>query len=125
MPVSCQFGDIVFADFGEPCGDQLGYRRLAIVVSDEEYERRGLVPVFVLSSRPHIKMKHFALELPPKFPTQYVHLDRIYGLKPEMLIRRIGSVDRAMLTEILKTGRKALVFMEPERYRIEYYGGKI
>ena len=119
MPVTCQFGDIIFANFGKPGLHRPGYKHLALIVRDKDYERRGLVPVRILSSIPHKREEHFALDLPPRFPTQYVYLDRIYGLKPEQLERRIGSVDTERLTEILESRENTHIFMDADRYRPE------
>ena len=99
-------GDVWWVDFGEPLGSEPGYRRPALVVSSDRFNRSRIATVIVtavtsnrrLASAPgNVELEAGAAELPKDCVvnvTQTLVVDRSRLTEP------IGSLDTAHLRQV-------------------------
>ena len=87
-------GEIWLVDFGEPVGHEQGYRRPAIVVSDDRMNRSraGLAIVVPLTSTRRDLPSHIEIEpgLSGLRHTSYAKTEDVKSVSTSRLVRRLG-----------------------------------
>lgn len=94
-------GDIWLVDFGEPIGHEQGYRRPAVVMSVDRFNRSraGLVVVLPITSARRGVPSHIEIESGSSGldHTSYAKTEDIKSVSTARLVRRLGSVPREVL----------------------------
>jgi mRNA interferase MazF len=95
-PVAVRRGDIWLADFGTPVGHEQGYRRPAVVISDDRLNRSraGLVVVIPCTTVRRGLPSHIEIEPGDSglAETSYAKGEDIKSVSRRRLIRRIGVI---------------------------------
>lgn len=94
-------GTIWLCDFGYPRGHEPGFQRPAVLVSDDEINRRALPIVLPVTRTRRGYATHVELEkaLPV---TSYVQCELIRAVSGDRLLRKVGDVDPVDMLRIAK-----------------------
>ena len=106
-------GEIWMLDLGEPLGREQGWQRPALIMSSDEWNRHATV----LTVLPVTRTKHdlpTRVEIEPDgrnglTDTSYARCEDIHSISDVRLVRRLGSVDLAVLHS---AGRVIRTFLE-------------
>lgn len=100
-------GEIDLCDFGTPLGDEPGFRRPAVVVSDERLNRFGTPVVLPVTRTARGYPTHIEIEgvLPV---TSYVQCELIRAVSAERLVQQLATLDNLDLMRVDTVLRRIL-----------------
>lgn len=91
-----QRGDVWLVDFGEPIGHEQGYRRPAVVISEDQlnHSRAGLAVVLPVTTTRRGLPSHIEIEPGDSglSETSYAKAEDIKSVSTQRLVRRLGAV---------------------------------
>jgi mRNA interferase MazF len=92
-------GEIYLCDFGDPAGHEPGWRRPALVVSDNLLNQHGVPVVLPITKRRRGYPTHVELDGPLPL-VSYVQCELIRAVAHERLIRQVGQADAAVMARV-------------------------
>lgn len=100
-------GEIWLVDLGEPMGHESGFRRPAVIVSDDPFHQHGLAVLCPITStrrgyptRVELDSADTGLD-----QTSYVQVEQVRTISAARLVRRlgrVGPVEMAQLDRVLR-----------------------
>lgn len=105
-------GELWLIDLGEPIGHEQGWRRPALVVSSDEWNRHASTLIVL----PVTRTKHelpTRIELEPTAATglretSYARTEDVRAISEARLVQRLGTVDSLVMSTVARTLRLML-----------------
>lgn len=93
---AAQRGEVWLVDFGEPVGHEQGYRRPAVIISEDRlnHSRAALVIVLPVTTTRRDLPSHVEIEAGDSGleHTSYAKTEDVKSISAERLVRRLGTV---------------------------------
>ena len=94
--------DLWLIDLGEPIGSEAGFRRPALIISDDRFNVHGLAVVCPLTRTPRGYETHIEVEAGTAGlrETSYVQVEQVRTVSAERWQRHIGAVDILVMSKV-------------------------
>ena len=112
MPAEARRGEVWLLDLGDPVGHEQGWRRPALIVSSDEWNRHAnVVTVLPITRTKHELPTRVELESDPRTgltEASHARCEDIRSVSDRRLVRRMGAVDIVTMSSLARVLRTFL-----------------
>lgn len=110
MPEVPLRGQVWWVDLGHPLGQEAGYERPAVVISDERQNRHGLITVCPITRTQRDYPTRVEIDSPQSglMEVSYIQAEQLRTVSAARLARRAGTADAVIMARVAQILRYLL-----------------